>query len=386
MFSNNKLQDLIKFFPQEVFKKSVRHYDGDRYVKKFDCYSQLVAMIYAQLSGSQSLREIENGFNPHANTHYHLQAKNICKSTLSDANSTRDWRIFLEPAQHLMTQINHKIRSDVGDIIRLIDSSPIPLKGRGFDEWTNGNKTQHTQGLKLHLECDLSSMSPTYFSFTEANVNDISEAKNWGFEQGVTYVFDKGYCDYNWWWRLQQNESFFVTRLKNNAAIKIVEIHNITGENILADETIILANKSPRGGKKNEYSDNLRRITIARPDKKTPLILVTNRFDLTASAIAELYKQRWQIELLFKWLKQNLKIKKFVGKSENAVKIQIIIALITYMLLMLLKQASNCKSAMSAFLTFVKTSLFHRKIFPNHKNKRRCINMLPQNQLEFLYV
>ena len=386
MFSNSKLQDLIKFFPQELFKKSVQTYDGDRYVKKFNCHSQLIAMIYAQLSGSQSLREIENGFNPHSNIHYHLRANNISKSTLSDANATRNYRIFLEPALHLMEQINRKIRSDVGDIIRLIDSSPISLKGHGFDDWTSGNKTQHTQGLKLHLECDLSTMSPTYFSFTAANVNDISEAKNWGIEQGVTYVFDKAYCDYNWWWNLQQNESFFVTRLKNNAAIKIVGNHPVTDENIIADEIILLANKTPRGGKKNEYSSNLRRITITRPDKKTPLVLLTNRFDLSATEIAELYKQRWQIELLFKWLKQNLKIKKFVGKSQNAVKIQIIIALITYMLLMLLKQASNCKSAMSAFLTFVKTSLFHRKILPHNKNKRRCINTLPQNQLEFLYV
>lgn len=321
MFSNTKLQDLIKFFPQEVFKKSVQTYDGDRYVKNFDCHSQLIAMIYGQLSGAQSLRSIENGFNPHTNTHYHLRAKNVHKSTLADANATRNYRIFLEPAQHLMAQINRKIRSDVGDIIRLLDSSPISLKGHGFDDWTKDNKTQHTQGLKLHLECDLSTMSPTFFSFSAANVNDISEAKNWGFEQGVTYVFDKAYCDYNWWWNLQQNESFFVTRLKNNAAIKIVKNHPVIGENILADEIIILANKTPRGGKKNEYSSNLRLVTIARPDNKTPLILVTNRFDLTASAIAELYKQRWQIELLFKWLKQNLKIKQFLGKSAILKKI-----------------------------------------------------------------
>lgn len=377
MFSSNKFQDLLKFFPQEIFKKSVIKYGGDRYVKNFSCKSQLVAMIYAQISGSCSLREIENGFNPHAGSNYHLHAKNVCKSTLSDANATRDYRIFMESAQHLMSQFTRKNREDFGDIIRLIDSSPISLIGRGFDGWTESNKTQRTQGLKLHMECDLSTFSPTYFSFSAANVNDITESKKWGYEQGITYVFDKGYFDYNWWWSLHQSGAFFVTRLKKNSSIKVVSNQMLSGENadeyILADERIILANKSPRGGKKNEYGEELRRVTVNRPDKETPLILVTNRFDLTASAIAELYKQRWQIELLFKWLKQHLKIKKFVGRSENAVKIQIIVAIITYMLVMLLKKASQCQLSMFSFLIIIRTTLFQR--IKTAKPPDKCLKM-----------
>lgn len=389
MFNNNKFQDLLKFFPHDVLKNSVERYKGNRYVKNFSCYNQLVVMLYAQFSGSNSLRDIVDGYNPHGNSHYHLQTGKVCRSTLSHANSKRDYRIFLEPAMHLMSMANSTIRKEFGDIIRIVDSSPISLTGRWFDDWTKDNKTNRTQGLKLHVEYDLGSKFLTKASLSAANVNDVTEVQKWEQESGTTYVLDKGYCDYNWWWKMRQNNAFFVTRAKKNAAIETVKVHTVSCEEaalgIISDEVIIFKNKSPRGGKKNLYSDELRRIVVARPDKETPLVLITNRSDLKATQVAELYKQRWQIELLFKCLKQNLKIKKFVGSGENAVKIQIITAIIAYMLLMLLKKASRSKVSMHTFLNQIKTKLFHRgKKYCYQKNWRK-LDIVNEKQIRFVY-
>jgi len=372
MFTNNTFQDLLKLFPQDILQSSVKKHKGDKYTKSFSCYNQLVSMIYAQLSGMSSLREIIVGYNQQTNSHYHLKTGKISRSTLSDANANRNYKIFLEPLNYLMNQLNRKQRNEFGEIIRIVDSSPIQLKGRHFNDWTDENKSNRIQGLKLHTEYDPNSTFVTNITFSAPNINDITEFKNWQLDQYTIYVLDKGYCDYNFWWKMHQNNIYFVTRLKSNSAINIEVKHDVSDEmkeaGIISDEAIILSSKSH---KKTLYSEKLRRIVVARPDKDTPLILVTNRFDLSALQVAELYKQRWSIELLFKWLKQRLNIKKFVGTSKNAVIIQIVTAITTYILLILLKKAQNCKISTHLFLITVRTNLFERKkINYYQKNKR----------------
>lgn len=386
MYINSKFADIMKSFPREIFRKSVEQHKGDRYAKKFSSYSHLVAMIYSHLSESGSLRTIELGYNLHENSHYHLQTGSIKRSTLSDANARRSPQIFVDVAKHMMGSLSRKHRQELSPVVKLIDSTPISLNGHGFDEWTSKNKTSRTQGLKLHLGYELTTQMPYELEFSAANVNDITVSKEWSLEEGAIYVFDKGYYDYNWWYRIAQSGSGFVTRLKCNSAVKVTKERLAEGENILADEEIAFTNKHQHAGKKNLYTNRLRRVTVARDDKDTPIILVTNKFDLSAVTIANLYKQRWQIELMFKWLKQRLKIKKFIGTNQNAVKIQIITALITYMLLAIYKQLSQTKSTMYELLVTIKSTLFQRKSKNYYKEKQRHSRYITQNQMEICYV
>ena len=181
--------------------------------------------------------------------------------------------------------------------------------------------------------------------------------QKWLIVPDTIYVFDKGYCDFNWWWSIHQKQAFFVTRLKKNAAIVMGKQQLVTSETILEDGVFKFKNKSPRGGKTNLYQENLRRISVIR-EGKPPLILVTNLHDISAETIAELYKNRWEIELFFKWIKQNLKLKKFLGKSANAVKIQLATALIAYLLVQLFKNNSTDERRLQLVLTWVRYNLY----------------------------
>lgn len=385
MYLNNKFIEIMKHFPKEILKKSVLKFDGDRYRKNFKCYDQLVAMIFGQLSGSNSLREIEYGFNSHRNSHYHLCSRAVSKSTLSDANNRTNPKIFMEVCRHLMAQVPSKVRKETSDIIEIIDSSPINLRSSGCDDWTLDKRTRCLQGVKLHIGYAPDTESPIKADFSDSNINDLTKAKEWPIEPGRTYVFDKGYYDYNWWNDIVNKGSHFVTRLKKDAAIKVVKSLPSVGSDILQDEEIIFKYRYPRGGKKNNYTKPLRRIVVERPYKETPLVLVTDRFDLTAQQVADLYKERWSIELFFKWIKQRLKIKKFIGKSKNAIFNQIIAALITYLLMLIYKKLSQIKCSMHEFIIKIKSTLFCTK--ENYYNKKRRKNkMLDNKQMELKYV
>jgi IS4 transposase len=244
-------------------------------------------------------------------------------------------------------------------MLRLIDSSPIPLRQSCYDWAEEDNRIK---GLKLHTVHDPVSGLPTQFAISGAKTPDVKMGQQLiKPEQGVTYVFDKGYYDYNWWWSLQQAGAFFVTRLKRNANVSLVSEREAVGETIISDRLVHFTNKCPRGGKKNSYTGTLREITVARPDKDKTLIIITNKLDAPATEIAALYKKRWDIELLFKWLKQNLKIKKFLGTSENAVKAQIVAAMIAFLLLKLFHRAIPFyKEKSKTLLAVIKTNLGNR--------------------------
>jgi putative transposase len=343
-------QALLKPLTKNLMQAAVKQHNSDNYFKKFKTWDHLIIMIYSQLYEIKSLRDLEISFNSQKNLRAIMHCKKMVRSSLSDANSSRSAECFLWIAEQLMGQLPRKKRKEINKIVRKIDSSPIQLKGKGY-EWTIANRTLRCQGLKLHVEYDGEIKMPIGTKITRANADDCSVGQQWPIKANVIYVFDKGYYDYNWWWSINQKNAFFVTRLKTNAGIKIIENAPINNEKILEDTFIRFESKSHR---KNLYVTPLRRVVVKRDGKEKPLVIVTNLMDTHAEIIAELYKERWGIELFFKWIKQNLKIKKFLGKSENAVKIQLATALITYLLIGLFKIASKNKLSLHQLLIWIK--------------------------------
>jgi IS4 transposase len=320
-------------------------------------------MVYAQLCGASSLRQLEAGFNAQYTHHYHLGTRAVRRTTLADANARRSPEVFAAAARVLMTQASRTLRREADELLYLLDSSSITLKGPGFDDWTRAKRTRNTQGLKLHLLYDAQTQLPVWQHMSAPRLNDIEAARQLPLETDAIYVFDKGYCDYHWWARLNQQGARFVTRFKRNAALRVIRERPIVPElagQILADQIVCLSNPRPGGGRRNPYTQPLRRILVARPDQPTPLVLATNDLKSEAGLIAQRYKARWQIELYFKWIKQHLRIKQFMGRSENAVRIQILTALISYLLLALYRQAQGFKLSLWQCLGELRASLFQR--------------------------
>jgi len=358
-------QSLLKPLTEQLIAEAVKRFNTDRYSKGFKTRDHLMAMIFVQVNQIKSLRELEISFNSQTALKRLLDIAKLNRSTLSDANNRRTADCFLWVAQHLMSALSRKIRKELGRVVRLLDSSPIQLKGWGY-EWAKENRTLRNQGLKLHIEYDLQWGMPVRMMTSHPTRNDCTMGQGWPLIASTIYVFDKGYCDYNWWWKIKQKEAFFVTRLKENAAIEMVEERKAEGESILEDNLIKFKNKCPRGGKKNLYVEPLRRIIVKRENGKRPLVIVTNLLDMTAECVANLYKDRWEIELFFKWIKQNLKIKKFLGRSENAVKVQLAIAIITYLLVVLFKNLFKKSLSLQHTLIWVRHNLVTKK---NYRTK-----------------
>jgi putative transposase len=364
MYRISRLQELIKGLPSGVIDRIVEAQGADKYSKGFGCRHQLVAMLYAQLAGVSSLRELASGFNSQSRHHYHLGVDSVRRSTLSDANRQRSPEVFAEIARWLMSQASRGVRRDSQELLYLLDSTSISLTGRGFDEWTAATRTRHTQGIKVHVLYAAHDGVPSHQRITAANVNDVEEGKAVSIEAGATYVFDKGYCDYNWWWSINEANACFVTRFKYNAALIVDSENPIAPEaagTILEDTLVRFRHRCAGGHRHNRYAHVLRRIVVARPDKDRPLILATNDLTSPAEAIARLYKDRWQIELFFKWIKQHLKVKRFLGRSQNAVHIQILTALISYLLLALYQKRHGLTQSLWQILMEFRPTLFQRQ-------------------------
>lgn len=364
MFSLNRIGQLLQSLPRATFHRAVQEHKAERHCKGFRCWDQLVAMIYGQLSGAGSLRELEVGFNQYSAQHYHLGAREVRRSTLADANARRTPQVFAQTAQALMALADRHTRREGSELLYLLDSSSIALHGRGH-EWAQASATR-IAGLKLHLLLHAQQARPAHCSITAANVNDLDEARKLCVQAGATYVFDKGYCDYNWWSRIDREGAHFVTRLKRNAAVRRVSSRTLADpyplSPILADELMELVHKSCRGGHRNDYRRPLRRVMVHR-EGELPLVLVTNNLEASAQQIARWYKDRWQIELLFQWIKQHLRIKHFWGRSENAIRIQLITALIAYLLVLIKNATGSAKRALWYELAELRAGLFHRPAF-----------------------
>lgn len=361
MFRICRLQELLQPIPRRQFNALARRHGSDRYVKTFSSWSQLTALVFVQLFGSVGLRQLQAGLGAQRKRLYHLGMVPVHRSTLSDANAQRPWQLFADVVCTLLQQLPCKLRQELQDLVYLLDSTSITLKGPGFDSWTARTRTRHTQGLKLHVLFGPASGCPRWQSITAANVNDITEAaEQLPIQRRVVYVFDKGYCDYNWWSRLNALGARFVTRFKYNAALVVKRALSVPPGNsaiVLCDELVRFKYKSQGGGRRNGYERVLRRVTVARPGKE-PLVLATNDLSAPAVEIASRYKQRWLVELFFKWIKQHLKIRHFMGRSQNAVKTQLLTALIAYLLLKLYALAKNYQGSLWTLLGELRTTLF----------------------------
>lgn len=363
MYTNTRFSDILKGLSRRAFHQVVDKCEGDKYNKGFRCWDHFVVMLYAQLSGCKSLRELESGFNSNRLYHYHIGCREVKRSTLSDANKKRDAGVFSQLCEQLMQTLHAKLKGEMKDLLYLLDSTPISLKGLGY-EWAEENANHRTCGLKVHMLYAPEIGMPSQIDITHPKVGDLDHGKRILLEKGATYVFDKGYYDYNWWFKMHQEGVYFVTRLKRNAGVRITKSERISEEEaargIMEDNVIEFKNQRPGGGRINHYyGTKLRRVVAFREDNK-PIVIVTNDFSRPASEIAGLYKKRWGIELFFKWLKQNLKIKRFLGRSENAVKIQIYTALIGYLLAYLNYRRDRISTNLQLWLVEIRVGLFQR--------------------------
>lgn len=348
---------LLKNLSRRSFQAIVSRHHGDRYAKSLSAWDHLVAMLFAQLSGAGSLRSLEADWNAHAHHHYHLGSGPVARSTLSDANAKEGRAaVFAELFGMLSQQATQQLRREGDAMVRLLDSTPIPLPQ--LCAWATSNG--RTRGMKLHVVYNPHTDHPMRIEVTPANVNDVTVGRAFPVEPGATYVFDKGYCDHGWWRRLDKAGCCFVTRPKTNMRIDVVASLTLpekAGEGfvILSDE---IGHHSSKDGSRLDFP--LRRLTL-RIDDGRELTLITNDLDAGALDIGQLYKTRWGIELLFRWLKQHLKIRSFLGRCETAIRIQILTAMIAFLLLRIAARQSRSKLPPIRFAGLVGRCLFVRK-------------------------
>lgn len=348
---------VLKHIPWMVLDRLVERYDADPNPRGFKTRAHLIAMLYAQFCGARGLREIETSLESHASKLYHLGGCTVSKSTLSTANASRPVEVFAGLLSALMAQLQRGYRRKISDCVRLIDSTSVRLSSLSGD-WATFSAG--VCGAKAHIIYDPDADQPLYLMVTAANVNDITAAKEMPIEPGATYVFDLGYYDYGWWAMLHQAGCRIVTRLKANTPFEIVQDRPVPpGSSILSDRTGYLP-KRLAASRRNPMSDLVREVQVMTESGKV-LRIFTN--DLTASAqeIADLYKRRWAIELFFRWVKQTLKISHFLGTSENAVRIQIVVALIAFLLLRLAHDANKIVTSPLAFARLIRANLMHRR-------------------------
>lgn len=346
---------LIAFLDRNHFNYLARKYDGDKYVKHLTCWNQLLALMFGQLSNCESLRDLIVALEAHQSKCFHLGLgrKPIAKTTLATANQNRDYRIFEEFAFYMMEQARRNRAADIfklGGKVYAFDSTTIPLCLSVF-WWAKFRKKKG--GVKVHVLYDLEVQVPAFYHITTASVHDSKAMPEIPYETGAYYIFDRGYNNFKELFRIQRMESFFVVRAKTNLQYKCVKWKRRMPKNILSDAEIELTVYNSR----KDYPDNLRLVRYYDEEQDREFMFLTNAMDLTAQQIADLYKNRWQIELFFKWLKQHLKIKKFWGTTENAVRIQIAAAITAYCLVAIVQHDMKLKRSTYKVLQILSISL-----------------------------
>jgi hypothetical protein len=354
---NSVLHGLLKHLPWQKFEHLVEQHEADARVRKLSTKTQLVALLFGQLSGAVSLREIEVALHSHAGCLYHLGAREVSRSTLADANAVRPHAVFSELFAHMVAMTSRSVRRKTQEAVRLIDSTSLQLAGVA-SEWARFSR--NFVSAKAHIIYDPDAHIPLYLEVTPAKVNDITAAQAMPIEKGATYVFDLGYYHYAWWADLDAAGCRIVTRLKKNTPLTVIaELPLPHGSSLLYDRIGRLPERLTTT-RKNPFSDPVREIGV-RLEDGNELRIVSNDLDSPAQQIADLYKRRWAIELFFRWVKQTLKIRHFLGRSENAVRIQIACALIAYLLIKLAKDAQKISHGLLAFVRLIRTNLMHRR-------------------------
>ncbi len=356
MIRNTIFSQIMQFICRNQFKKSVDKYNGDRYSKSFNCWQQFITLIFAQAKGITSLRDIVISLKSQRSKWYHLGIKNIAKSTIADANSKRDADLFrdifyslLEKCKKLSPARKFKFKNP----IYAFDSTLINVC-LSLYEWATYRKKKGA--FKIHTLLDLCGYLPSFLVITDGKTHDINVVKNsiYGFptlSPDSILLVDRAYIDFMWLYSLTKSKLFFVTRAKSNMSYTITGQHDvIQKKGIVSDYSIMLNDH-------NDYPEELRLVTFINPDTDEEIRFLTNNFKFAASTIAEMYKSRWAIETFFKWIKQNLKIKSFLGTSKNAVMTQIWVAMIYYLLLSFIKFQTKCSHSLHELTRIIREIL-----------------------------
>lgn len=367
---------LISFLNEDKFRRIVTKYQGNRYVKHFTCWNQLLALMFGQLANRESLRDLIIALDAHHSKCYHLGlGKNVSKSSLARANQDRDYRIFEEYAYFLVSEAQQKRKTDIFKLagnIYAFDSTTIDLCLAVF-WWAKFRKKKG--GIKIHTLYDVETRIPTFFHITEASVHDSKAMKDIPYEPGSYYIFDRAYNNFKMLYKIHQIEAYFVVRAKKNLQCKSIKWKRRLPKNVLSDTVIELTGFYP----KQYYPKQLRLVRYWDEEQGRDFVFLTNAMHISALQVAELYKNRWQVELFFKWLKQHLKIKKFWGTTENAVRIQIYAAICTYCLVAIVQHDMQLDRSTYEVLQILSISLtdkthlkdlFNKTIF--QYDKERC--------------
>jgi hypothetical protein len=375
---------LMDFLPWSTFARIVERYDGDRRVRTLGCGEQYRAMAFAQLTYRESLRDIETCLSVHASKLYHMGFRQpVRRSTLADANERRDWRIYAEVTQRLIVQArklyaNEDLGLDLIDTVYALDATTIDLCLSVFP-WAHFRTTK--AAVKMHTLLDVRGSIPSFIHISDGKLHDVHALDMLMPEAGAIYVMDRAYVDFTRLHALHQAGAFFVTRAKSNMdAHRVYSAPTDRATGLMCDQTISLdGNATSRN-----YPGHLRRIRFKDPETGKTLVFITNNFALPAATICALYKCRWQVEFFFKWIKQHLRIKRFYGTSENAVKTQIWIAVSVYVLVAIVNKRLDLNASLYTLLQILSVTRFERMSIDQALagDENRCNHPQTTNQLE----
>ena len=354
-------RQLLLYLPRNEFNVCVSRYRGEYRAKSFSTFDQLLCLAYAQMAGRESLRDIETCLNSHQEKLYHIGFRgDVSRTTLADANERRDWRIFQDFGQILIGIAQELYKGDPLAIeleqpLFAFDSTTIDLCLTLFP-WAEFRRTK--SAVKMHTLIDLRGSIPTFVAITTGKVNDVKMLDKMPVQEDAIYTMDRGYIDYARLYSVHKQGAFFVIRAKDNLKFKRLYSSPKDREaGVRADQVITLVTKKSKKG----YPERLRRVSYVDKERNKRLVFLTNNFDVTAKTVADIYKQRWQVELFFKWIKQHLRFKSFYGTSENAVKSQIWVGLCMYLLVAVAKKRLGIQCSLYTFLQILEVNLFEKK-------------------------
>lgn len=352
---------LMQHLPMHTFRRLVAKFDGNRYVKRFACLDQFLCMAFAQLTGRESLRDIEICLRAHQAKLYHLGIRgHVARSTLADANEQRDWRIYAEFAQSLIATarglyVNDPLDIELANTVYALDSTTIELCLSVFPR----ARAMHAGrgGIKLHTLLDIRGAIPTVIRFSESRQHDVHMLDQLVPEAGAIYLMDRAYLDFERLYRIHCEGAFFLMRTKKNLQVQRRYSHAVADRTLIGcDQTVMLT----RDVAHKKYPSPLRRLRVRDPDSGLSIVLLTNHFALPAVTIGALYRHRWQIEIFFKWIKQHLRIKAFYGTSLNAVKTQVWIAVAVYVLIAIVRKRLQLTTPLYELLQILSVTLFEQ--------------------------
>jgi len=384
MFSGKLVfAQLMEHLPLHTFRRCVQRYPSNYPTKTFSHLDQFFCMAFAQLTYRESLRDIETCLRAHQAKLYHLGIRgNIAKSTLADANESRDWHIYQEFAMSLIQiarklYVNDSFSVELKQTAYALDTTTIDLCLSVFP-WAHFRSTK--AAVKMHTLLDLRGNIPTFIHITDGKMHEVNVLDILIPEAGSFYIMDRGFTDFSRWFTLHQAQAFFVIRGKSNLLFRRVcsrTVDKATG--LRCDQTIVLT--APKAGK--DYPQHLRRVKFYDAEHDRHLVFLTNNFDLPALTIANLYRCRWQVELFFKWIKQHLRIQRFYGPTENAVKTQIWIAIAVYVLVAIVKKRLDTEASLYTILQILSLTLFEKTPLDQLLNNLDTQTFTPQdcNQL-----